>query len=70
MKCIHCRGPLRKGAAPFHIDRKGCHVLFQQIPAWVCDQCGESYLEDKEIDSVQDLIRVIDAKMDALSLQA
>jgi len=45
MRCMYCQGRMERGTAPFHIDRKGYHLLFDRIPAWVCSQCGEVYLK-------------------------
>ena len=47
---------MRRGTTPFHIDRKGCHLILDEVPAWVCEQCGESYFEEKEVDAIQALI--------------
>ena len=66
MKCVHCRGKKKKGAAPFHIDRKGCHLMLESVPAWVCEQCGETYFEEKEVDAIQDLIQSIEHKAQGL----
>lgn len=60
MKCIHCQGEMLRGTAPFHVDRKGYHLLFDAVPAWVCSQCGEAYYEEAEVDSIQDAIRALD----------
>lgn len=67
MKCIHCQGEMRKGQTPFHVDRKGCHVLLDNVPAWVCQQCGEAYFEENEVDAIQDLINSVEQKADALA---
>lgn len=67
MKCIHCQGQMRRATAPFHIDRKGCHLMLDAVPAWVCEQCGEAYFEEKEVDTIQDLVRSIEAKTEALA---
>jgi len=66
MKCIHCKGRMKKGSAPFHIDRKGCHLMLERVPAWVCEQCGEAYFEEKEVDSIQELIHSIEQKTSEL----
>ena len=47
MTCIHCRGEMKRGAAPFHIGRKGCHLMLDEVSAWLCEQCGEAYFEEK-----------------------
>jgi len=67
MRCIYCQGQMKKGTAPFHIDRKGCHLVLDSVPAWVCEQCGEAYFEEQEVDAIQDLIRSVDEKAKALT---
>ena len=67
MKCIHCQGEMRKGTTPFHVDRKGCHVQLDTVPAWVCGQCGEAYFEENEVVAIQDLINSVEQKADALA---
>ena len=70
MKCVHCQSQMRRGAAPFHIDRERCHLMLESVPAWVCEQCGEAYFEETEVDAIQDLIRAIDDRTEALALTA
>ena len=68
MKCIHCQGIMEKGIAPLHIDRKGCHLTLDNVPAWVCSQCGEAYFEESAVNAVQDLIKTIDKKSHLLAV--
>jgi YgiT-type zinc finger domain-containing protein len=70
MKCLFCKGEMKKGETPVHIDRKGCHVTLDSVPAWVCSQCGESYFEEAEVDAIQDLIRSVEEKTTAIALAA
>ena len=67
MKCMHCRGEMKPGTTPFHIDRKGCHVTLDRVPAWVCEQCGEFYFEEKEVSAIQALVKALEEKADALA---
>jgi YgiT-type zinc finger domain-containing protein len=67
MKCFHCRGEMKTGATPFHIDRKGCHVTLDKVPAWVCTQCGEAYFEEKEVKAIQALVQALEQKVEALA---
>jgi YgiT-type zinc finger domain-containing protein len=62
MKCIQCQGKLKRGSAPFHVDRHGYHLVMDAVPAWVCSQCGEVYFEDKAVDSIQKVLRSIDTQ--------
>ena len=70
MKCMHCQGEMKKGVTPFHIDRKGCHLTLDKVPAWVCTQCGEPYFEEAEVDAIQDLIQSVEQKTQAIALAA
>ncbi len=70
MKCIHCQGQMKRGTTPFHIDRKGCHLVLDNVPAWVCQQCGETYFEEKEVDAIQDLIMSVEKKAQVLAMTA
>lgn len=70
MKCIHCQGQMKRATTPFHVDRKGCHLVLDSVPAWVCQQCGETYFEEKEVDAIQDLIRSIEERAQALAMTA
>ena len=70
MKCIHCQGQMKRGTTPFHIDRKGCHLILDNVPAWVCQQCGETYFEEKEVDAIQDLIMSVEEKAQVLAMTA
>lgn len=70
MKCIHCRGTMKRGKAPFHIDRKGYHISFNAVPAWVCAQCGEPYFEEQEVEAIQDVIRTLDRRAERLAVSA
>lgn len=57
---------MKKGKAPFQIDRKGYHLVLDSVPAWVCPQCGEAYFEEGEVNAIQEVMRLLDEKMDLL----
>ncbi len=60
MKCLYCKAQMKKGTAPFSIDRNGDRMSWDAIPAWVCEQCGESLFETKEVDTIQAALTVLD----------
>ncbi|OQW96539.1 MAG: hypothetical protein BWK74_08270 [Desulfobacteraceae bacterium A6] len=70
MKCMHCQGKMKKGATPFHVDRKGYHLTLDEVPAWVCQQCGEVYFDEPEVDSIQDIIKALEDRTEKLSAVA
>lgn len=70
MRCIHCKGKMRKDKAPFQIDRKGYHLLLDAVPAWICTQCGEAYFEEAEVDAIQEAVRSLDKRTGKLAIPA
>ena len=41
MKCLYCRGQLVQKQVSYAANRKGYHLIIDDVPAWVCEQCGE-----------------------------
>ena len=60
MKCMHCGGQMQRGKAPLHVDRKDVHVTLDEVPAWVCRQCGESAFDEAEVDSMQAIVLAVE----------
>ena len=57
---------MKRATAPFHVNRKGYHLVLDTVPAWVCDQCGEAYFEDQEVETIQGAIRALDQQAQQL----
>lgn len=70
MKCMYCQGTMERGTAPFHIDRRGYHLVLDEVPAWVCSQCGEVYFDEAEVNSIQSVIRAVDEQVERLAVAA
>ena len=60
MDCLYCKAQMQRGTAPFSVSRKGYHVSWDAIPAWVCEQCGELMFESNEVDRIQKTLSVLD----------
>lgn len=67
MECIHCKGQMVRGTAPFSLDRNGDHVSWDTVPAWVCKQCGEPFLESREVNLIQKALAELDRDSTALT---
>jgi hypothetical protein len=67
MECIHCKGRMKRGTAPFSLDRNGYHVSWDAIPAWVCMQRGEPFFEAREVDLIQNAFATLTARAQHLS---
>ena len=47
-RCAFCRGGrLRSGHTTMTLERGAATVVVKQVPALVCDACGEAYLEEE-----------------------
>jgi YgiT-type zinc finger domain-containing protein len=68
MKCMYCQGKMEHALAPFHVDRKGYHLVLDAVPAFVCRQCGEVYFAEAEVDSIQETIKAVDLQVEKITL--
>jgi YgiT-type zinc finger domain-containing protein len=56
MTCLACKHKrFKKGTAILPIERGKAILLITDIPARVCENCGESYLDEETAQGVQDL---------------
>ena len=47
MKCAICKhGDTQPGTTTVTLERSGCTILIKDVPADVCDNCGEYYVDD------------------------
>ena len=60
MECLHCKGRMIRRTAPFSMDRKGYHVSWDSIPAWVSTQCSEPFFESTEVRLIQKALTELD----------
>jgi YgiT-type zinc finger domain-containing protein len=48
MKCVICRsGETRPGTATVTLERAGMTLVIQGVPARVCANCGEEYVDEE-----------------------
>ena len=47
MTCVICKhGEARPGTTTVTLQRGSCTIIIKQVPADVCENCGEYYLTD------------------------
>ena len=47
MKCLICKqGETLSGETTITLERHGTTVVFKKVPARICANCGEAYLEE------------------------
>ena len=66
MTCFHCHAELKRGTATFTDSRKGYVIVLQDLPAWVCPQCGESLFEETAVEGIQAVLQTLDAQVEKL----
>ncbi len=48
MKCVICKqAEIAPGAATVTLERDGVTLVVKQVPALVCPNCGEEYLDEE-----------------------
>jgi YgiT-type zinc finger domain-containing protein len=66
MECPYCKGVLVRSKVSYTATRKGYHLIMDDLPAWVCEQCGEPLFSESAVDVIQEMLREVDARMDTL----
>ncbi len=54
--CIMCKGSIESRLINHIVDLNGNIIIIKNVPAQVCKQCGESFLEHNVALKVQDLL--------------
>ncbi len=47
MICPMCKGKMETSTVNFPIDFKTYFILVKNVPALVCEQCGEFFIDDE-----------------------
>ena len=65
--CIMCKGNIESGLINHIVDLDGHIIIIKNVPAQVCKQCGESFLEHNVALKVQNLLdNYSDSKVEVL----
>lgn len=70
MKCLYCKGVLVRKKVSYTATRKGYHMIIDDVPAWVCEQCGEPLFEEQAVEAVQGILRELDLRVSNLTTLA
>ena len=58
MKCLACKhGLLQPGRTTVTVERDGTTIVVRNVPADVCETCGEDYLEAAVASSLESVLR-------------
>ena len=56
MKCDLCQGQYREKTSVLSLQRQGDSVVVEDVPAVVCDLCGDTLLSEATVRKVQELL--------------
>ena len=55
-RCPMCGGPVESGSTIFAVDLGFGVVVVRDVPALVCTQCGEAYLDDAVAEKLEERV--------------
>ena len=68
MECLCCRGTLVHERVSYTATRKGYQLIVDDVPAWVCEQCGEPLYDEKTVDAIQEVLQGVDTRLQKSTL--
>jgi YgiT-type zinc finger domain-containing protein len=67
MECLHCKGELTRQKVSYTANRNGYHLIIDDVPAWVCRQCGEHLFDEETTEAIQAMLREMDRRQEQLA---
>ena len=67
MKCPNCQGNLRPGKTSYTVNRNGYHLIIDDVPVLLCEQCHELLLTAKAVQLVQRMLVALDQQRQELA---
>lgn len=69
--CFICSGKVEKGTTTFVLDLKSSLIVIRNVPALVCTQCGEEWIEDSktiELEQITERTKAHDSQVVVVSM--
>ena len=68
MKCVICRhGDTQNGTTTVALDRGGLTLVVKDVPAFVCESCGEEYVDEavtaQLLETARDALRALETAL-------
>lgn len=58
--CEICKAPMVQELQDYKVDTDGGQLLIEEVPIWVCEQCGYSFVEEDVIAAIEDMLDHMD----------
>lgn len=55
-ECGVCKGKLKKQLLTYSQYLDGQFIIVENVPAWVCEQCGERFYDPEIVEKLQNLV--------------
>jgi YgiT-type zinc finger domain-containing protein len=62
MECPHCHGTLKVGKTSYTVNRNRYHLIVDEVPAFICEQCQEALFTEEAVRVVQQMIGTLDER--------
>ena len=63
MECYYCKGDMKPGKVSHFVKRKGYQLIIDEVPAYICSQCGEHLFGKDSVDLIQEMTMELDTKI-------
>lgn len=63
MTCFFCKGQTVETTTKFIVDLGQCVVIVKNVPAQVCQQCGEASFSDEVAQRLEKIVEAVKASM-------
>ncbi|MBK9335523.1 MAG: type II toxin-antitoxin system MqsA family antitoxin [Lewinellaceae bacterium] len=54
--CPLCNGQVKPGTTTFSLDLESGVIVVRQVPAHICRQCGEEWLDDEQAAKLEKIV--------------
>jgi len=58
--CPVCKAPMEQVLQDYIVDRDGQEMVVEDVPIWVCEQCGYDEVEEEVVDAIEDMLAHMD----------
>ena len=70
MKCVICNlGTTHPGTTTMTLERENSTLVVKQVPALVCENCGEAWLDEDTVDRLESLLETMVSNGTEIALQ-
>ena len=58
--CEICKAPMVEELQDYLVEFEGQQITVEDVPIWVCEQCGYTFVEEDVAEAVEDMLEHMD----------